>query len=173
MRITDKILWDIYNAIGEVGDIFYFLTKQPTAANYLMGPKNPVFEKYKKDIGEKRFNRLVHYLRKNNYIKSENLRGNKAIIITKKGLNKVLRASFEAEKKIKRKDRKWIMLIFDIPERYKKSRNLMVSILHNLEYKMFQQSVWVTPFDVSEKTEKLLQFYSLDRFVKIFLIEKL
>lgn len=38
---------------------------------------------------------------------------------------------------------------------------------------MFQQSVWITSYDVSEKTEKLMQLYSLDKYVKIFLIEKI
>jgi len=47
----------------------------------------------------------------------------------------------------------------------------MRSILQNLGYKMFQKSVWITPYDVSEKTEKLLQLHYLDNYVKIFLIE--
>lgn len=173
LRITDQFLWDIYNSFNKAGDVFSFLTKPPTMANYLPGPKNPVFEQYRKEIGKTRFSRLIYYLKKHDYIKSENLKGNKTIILTKRGLDKVLRASFKIEKRVKRKDNKWIMLIFDIPQKYKKSRNVMTSVLHNLGYKMFQQSVWITPYDVSEKTEKLLKFHSLDRFVKIFLIEKL
>ena len=65
------------------------------------------------------------------------------------------------------------MVIFDIPQTHKKARNLLRSVLKNLGYKMFQQSVWVTPYDVSEKTETLLQHYSLDKYVKIFLTEDL
>ena len=65
------------------------------------------------------------------------------------------------------------MLIFDMPARNRKARNLLRSILQNLGYKMFQQSVWITPYDVSEKTESYLQMYSLDRYVKIFLIEEI
>jgi len=65
------------------------------------------------------------------------------------------------------------MVIFDIPQKLNKSRNFLRSILKNLGYKMFQQSVWITPYDVSEKTEKLLQEYSIDQYVKIFIIEEL
>ena len=65
------------------------------------------------------------------------------------------------------------MLIFDMPSKNRKKRDLMRSILINLGYKMFQQSVWITPYDVSEKTEKLLQLYSLDNYVKILLIEEI
>ena len=99
-----------------------------------------------------------------------NVRG---VVLTKEGLGKILKASFKIEKKNKRKDGKWVMLIFDIPQKYKKSRELLRGVLHNLGYKLLQQSVWVTPYDVSEKTEKLLQFYSLDNFVKLFLIEEM
>ena len=77
------------------------------------------------------------------------------------------------EGKNKRKDGKWIMLTFDIPEKHTKARSLLRSVLYNLGYKMFQQSIWITPYDVSEKTEKLLQLYSLDQYVRIFLIEEL
>src|SRR3989344_2746508 len=73
----------------------------------------------------------------------------------------------------KRKDNKWIMVIFDIPQKQWKARNLLKSILHNLKYRKFQQSVWVTPYDVFEKTEQLLQYYSLEKYVRIFLIEEL
>ena len=93
--------------------------------------------------------------------------------LTKEGLNKALKASFIMEDKKKRSDGKWTMLIFDVPEEYKKSRDLLRSILHNLGYKIFQKSVWITPYDVSGKTEKLLQMYNLDEFVKIFLIEEM
>ena len=95
------------------------------------------------------------------------------MIITKLGISKALRASFKLGKAKKRKDGKWAMLIFDIPQKHRKSRDLLRSILLNLGYELFQQSVWVTPYDVSEKTEKLLQTHSLDRYVKIFLIEEL
>jgi len=34
------------------------------------------------------------------------------------------------------------------------------------------ESVWISPFDVSEKVERAVQTYSLDEFVKVFLIEE-
>lgn len=173
LSITDKFLWDIYSATSKVGDVLDFITKPPTMANYLSGPRNPVFEKYGKEVGKKAFAKLIYYLKTRNYIRVKNLEGKKAIILTKEGVGRVLKASFVVEGRNKRKDKKWIMLIFDVPEKYRKSRDLLRSILHNLGYKMFQKSVWITPYDVSEKTEKLLQYHSLDNFVKIFLIEEI
>jgi len=173
LPITDQFLWDVYSIMNKAGDVFKEVTKPPTMANWLPGTKNPVFKKYRDDKNKANFTKLIYYLKRNNYIKVKSLEGKKAIILTREGLSKVLRASFVMEKKRKRKDGKWIMLIFDMPSKNKKARNLMRSILYNLGYKILQQSVWVTPYNVSEKTESLLQFYNLDKYVKIFLIEQI
>ncbi len=171
--VTDEFLWDMYKFLEKAGDVFNFATKLPAMANYLPGPKNPIFRKYQKDRNKRKFTNLVYYLKRKGYIRIKNLKNKQAIMLTKEGMGKALKASFKIEGKVKRKDGRWIMLIFDMPEKYRKSRDLLRGVLHNLGYKMFQQSVWITPYDVSEKTEKLMQFYSLDGYVKIFLIENL
>lgn len=173
LRVTDQFLWNVYNIVSKAKSTLNSAYKPITMANYLPGPKDPSFEKYKKYKNAKEFAKLIYYLKRNNYIKVESLRGKKAIILTKEGLGKALKASFTVEKNKKRKDGKWIMLIFDMPAKNKKARNLLREILFNLGYKMFQHSVWITPYDVSEKTESLLQFYNLDKYIKIFLIEEI
>ncbi len=176
--LTDQFLWDVYNFLEKVGDATNsVMLRHRTVYDILPFPRsdNPVFEKYKKIKKRKQFTNLIYWLKKNNYIKVKNLQGKQAILITKKGINKAIAARFKLEKtKLqKRKDGKWIMIIFDIPQKHNKSRNLLRNILKNLGYKMFQQSVWITPYDVSEKTEELLQYYSLDNYIRTFLIEKI
>jgi len=174
LPITDKFLWDLYGLLEKTGNIIDFaLSNKYRQASILVDGLNPVIDKYQKEMGKREFSKLIYYLKRKNYIKSQNLRGKKAIILTKEGLGKTLKASFKTEHKTKRRDGKWIMLTFDIPIQHKKARALLRSILNNLEYKMFQQSIWVSPFDISSKTERLLQAYSLDGYVKIFLIEEL
>ena len=172
ISITDKFLWEIYNVMHEAGEILDF-TLNPRAVKFMPGPNNPIFKKYRKEKGAKEFSKLIYYLKTRNYIKVKNLESKKGIMLTKEGINKALKASFIIEGKQKRKDGRWIMVIFDIPEKWRKSRNLLRSILRNLGYKLFQQSVWITPYDVSEKTDRAMQMYNLDEFVKIFLIEEL
>lgn len=136
---------------------------------------SPTYQRYYKKLHRQKFAQLIYRLKKNNYIKVQSLQGNRAFILTKRGLSKVLLAQFKLDKDKgeKRKDGKWIMVIFDVPEKWKKSRELLRSILWKLGYKMFQQSVWITPYDVSEKTEVLLQEYSLEKFTRLFLIEEI
>ncbi|MCX6718622.1 MAG: CRISPR-associated endonuclease Cas2 [Candidatus Staskawiczbacteria bacterium] len=171
LPITDQFLWDIYNIASKAGNAFDF--KSINMANYLPGVQNPVFKKYRSDRDKAKFAKLIYYLKTNNYIQVKDLQGKKAIILTKEGFSKALKASFAMEGKKKRKDGKWTMLIFDMPSKNRQRRTLMRSILQNLGYKMFQQSVWITPYDVSDKTESYLQIYSLDKYVKIFLIEEI
>ncbi|TSC94066.1 MAG: Uncharacterized protein CEN87_662 [Parcubacteria group bacterium Licking1014_1] len=174
LNITDKFLWDVYSFFEELGDtVGPIFRPYPTMGNSLPGIKNPVFKKYRKQRGRKKFAKLIYYLKKRGYIKIENLKKGQAIILTEQGICKALKASFAIEGGKMRRDGKWIMIIFDIPAKNRKARNLLRSVLLNLKYKMLQQSVWITPYDVSEKTEKLLQIYLLDSYVKIFLIEKI
>ncbi len=169
--VTDEFLLDILMAAGKVVD--YVAGNKYQQIHMIFGTQNPVFQKYRQDKNKRKFNRFIYYLKRKNYIKVAHLEGRKAIILTKEGLSKALVAKWIFEEKRKRKDGKWIMIVFDIPKSHSKARDLLRSILKNLGYVLFQYSVWVTPYDVSERTEHLLQMYALDRYVKIFLIEEL
>lgn len=171
--ITDKFLWDVYKFLSVTGDVVNFSTQPITMRNFLPGPKNPIYKKYRKEKSERQFSNFIYYLKRKGYIKIKNLEGKEALILTKNGIEKALKASFKLGEAQKRRDGKWLMLIFDIPKDCRKKRDLLRSILQNLGYKLFQQSVWITPYDVSEKTEDLLQRHFLDEYVKIFLIEEL
>ena len=175
ISITDKFLWDVYKYLEKIGEVVGNIPKKRQDFYNLGGIKNPIFEKYRRDVNRRQFADFIRWLKSSNYIKVEQLKGKQAVMLTKKGIDRAIKAKFKIENYSfeKRKDGKWIMIIFDIPQKRNKSRNLLRSILKNLGYEMFQQSVWITPYDISEKTEELLQFYSLDEFVRIFLIEDL
>jgi len=38
---------------------------------------------------------------------------------------------------------------------------------------MFQQSVWICPYDVYKETEEIVRKFSLDPYVRFFLIEEI
>ncbi len=173
VNITDKFLWDVYSLLSDAEDILEPCLRYPTMANYLPDSHSHLFRKYKKEKGAKRFSRLIYYLKTKGYIRIENLKGKPAMMLTKEGIDKALMASFKFGKHKKRSDGKWTMIIFDVPQKHKKSRDLLRSILLNGGFKMFQQSVWISPYDNIEKVERLMGTHNLDRFVKTFLIEKI
>ena len=173
ISVTDEFLWNLYNCLEKGGEVvdFMFFTSYIEKAGIMSGGQNPLFKKLQHQKSRRKFAQLIYKAKIRGYIKIKNLKGKKAMMLTREGIGKALRANFAMEDKKKRPDGKWLMIMFDIPQSHKKARELMRSVLGNLGYKMLQQSVWVCAYDIQEKTEKLLQFYSLEEYVKIFLIE--
>jgi len=171
LPITDKFLWEFYNFLEKIGDINGLLSPRPWREVWC--PELHKFRyEYEKGRLRKRFSQFIYYLKKNGYIKIKSLENKQGIILTKKGAEKVLKTKLRLREKRPRKDGKWQMVIFDIPERKRDLRDLFRETLHILGYKMFQQSVWVCPYNVLKETEVIVQKYSLDRYVKLFLIEE-
>ncbi len=96
-----------------------------------------------------------------------------AIILTPKGAERIL----EIEKKIsgltKRKDGKWQMVIFDIPEDIRQRRDYFRAGLKRLKYQKLQQSIWICPYDVLKDTQELVRYFKLGPFVRLLLIEEI
>ncbi len=176
LPITDQFLWDALNALSSIEDMGRLVIHPVRSMRDIgMSADDPIYQKYRKILKPREFSKLIYWLKKNNYIKVKNLEGKKAVVLTKEGMGKAMKAGFKTRGANiqKRKDGKWIMIIFDIPKRDERKRNILRSVLQNFGYKMLQKSVWVSPYDVYEKTEQMLQHYSLDQYVKIFLIEEL
>ncbi len=174
ISLTDELLWEIYGLFEKTGQLRDFLVApRHRKLGVWLGLDNPLFRKYKNQKNRRAFANLVYYLKRKKYITAKNVNGVKAYMITKEGISKALQTSFILENNKLRKDKKWIMLMFDIPQSHRSDRNLLKSIIKNLKYKLLQQSVWITPHDVSEKTEQLLQLHDLDKYVKIFIVDKI
>lgn len=172
LPITDKFLFDLYNfteGADEIFDLFGPLTMKEVCYSDLYRLK----KKYARERTKKQFSRLVYYLKRKGYIKIKNLEQKKGIMLTRKGAEKVLKIRLKSTERKLRKDGKWQMIIFDIPEEKRHLRDLLRENLYILEYKMLQQSVWVCPYDVLKETEGILRRYNLDQYVKLFLIEEI
>jgi len=76
------------------------------------------------------------------------------------------------DKKI-RSDKKWQMVLFDIPENKKRQRDFFRRGLGYLGYKKLQRSIWVCPYDVLEETKNLIKRYKLEAYVEILLVNKI
>ena len=174
LSITDEFLWSLYNLLEKIDDLsvlifppLYFFKEARYHDLYNLK------RKYQKKQSRKYFGQFIYYLKKQGYIKIKNLEQKKGVMLTKKGLEKVLKIRIKMVKKRKRKDRKWQMIIFDIPEKKRKLRKLFREYLKTLGYKLLQKSVWVCPYDVYKETEEIVRRYSLDPYIRFFLIEEI
>lgn len=118
------------------------------------------------------FANFVWHLKKNGYIKAKGLEPREGIILTQKGMERVLKTALKKVKKKKRRDGNWLMLIFDIPEKKRKLRDLLRENLQILGFKLLQKSIWVCPYDILEQVQGIIQKYNLEKYVKIFLIKE-
>ena len=65
-------------------------------------------------------------------------------------------------KKQKKWDKKWRVLIFDIPEEVRIKREALRGKLKELGFYMLQKSVWVYPYPCQDELELLKNFFGLD-----------
>ncbi|MCX6811598.1 MAG: hypothetical protein NT039_02820 [Candidatus Berkelbacteria bacterium] len=63
--------------------------------------------------------------------------------------------------------RRWTMVLFDIPERNKKIRDILRYKLQKMGFGMMQGSVWVKPTDVTNEVRKFIRVKNLQWQVKV------
>lgn len=173
LPLTDKFLLDLYNFIEKIDKTLDLFVPPRTMKEALYPEFYKLKRNYERKKERERFAQLIYYLKKKGYIKIKKLEQKQAVILTKKGADKVLKIRLKNREKKKRADGKWQMVTFDIPEEKRICRDLLRENLQILGYKMLQRSIWVCPYDVLRETEGIIRKYLLDPYVKLFLIEEI
>ncbi|MDP4001208.1 MAG: hypothetical protein Q8P83_03130 [bacterium] len=103
-------------------------------------------------------------------------KGEKTIIrLTKKGKSRVLKYNFEKIKieTQKRWDKKWRIIIFDIPELHKSARIAFMRKLREIGFSMFQKSVWIIPYPCEDEIDFIKEIYGITQHVNLIIAEKI
>ena len=171
LPITDEFLWKLYNFVEDLDKAYdFFAIRTPPEIVY--PEMHRLKREYQRSQARTNFSQFIQNLQNRGYIQVKALKGTRGVILTLKGAERVLRAKLKSTKKKRRKDNKWIMVIFDIPEKQRRTRELFRSALINLGYQKLQQSVWVCPYDVHKETEEAIRAYRSIPYVKLFIIEE-
>ncbi|MEK9147418.1 MAG: CRISPR-associated endonuclease Cas2 [Patescibacteria group bacterium] len=170
--ITDKFLWGIYDVISGVVDISDTFSIKSINDIAAPGMKNE-YLKYRKKMDRIKFSKFISYLKSRGYIQTPEIKGIKSIMITEKGMDKILLIKDKYIKLKKRKDKKWQMVLFDIPETERNKRNIFRLELKKLGYRNLQKSVWVSPYDVLEKTQSLIKSLSIVGNTRLLIVEEI
>lgn len=121
------------------------------------------------NINKQSLQRSINALYKEKLISEKyNKDGTVTLILTKEGKKFALTYDIEnmkIEKPLKW-DRKWRIVIFDIPEHLKKTRDIFRIQLRSLGFYELQKSVFVYPYKCSNEIEYLTEFYKIKRFVR-------
>jgi len=110
-------------------------------------------------------NRLIKY----NFLIRKNKSGREILIFTPKGLIRLQRLNWKNKKKIKLKKRESCLVIFDIPEKMSRVRDLFRRCLYELGFIMFQKSVFISKHDVFNEVKELIQNCGLEEYVKVLI----
>lgn len=127
-------------------------------------------------INRQNLKRAIKKLYESKLIKEkENQDGTITLILTDKGKQKALTYNMDEMeiKKPKQWDKKWRIVLFDIPERARKIRDAFRHHLKQLNFYEFQKSVFVYPYDCLDEIEYLIEFYDARRFIRFIVADSL
>lgn len=111
----------------------------------------------------------INRMEKDGYLEEVEERGQKRYRATLKGKAKI----FAYLKKDKKWDGKWRIVVFDIPEKQKKMRNYFRGCLIGLGFRKLQESVWISPYNIADTVEELIDLCKAKEFVHYLLVEEL
>ncbi len=109
-----------------------------------------------------------------------NLKRNKTITVTKKNGTTYISLTTLGKTKLKtilcdhltikgpiKWDKKWRMVIFDVPESKRHARNIFAAKLKQLGFKMIQKSVFIYPHDCLKALRYIIDIYNLQPYVSL------
>jgi DNA-binding transcriptional regulator PaaX len=70
-------------------------------------------------------------------------------------------------------DKKWRMVMFDIPEERRLARNIFKAKLDELGFAQVQKSSYVHPYPCHNEIDFMRSLYGLDQYVRLAIIDKL
>lgn len=101
--------------------------------------------------------------------------GKQIICLTVQGKRKILRYSIDklSIESPKHWDRKWRLVLYDVPKNDKSLGDAIRRTLHNLGFYPIQESVYVYPYSCFTQIEFLRQYYGLGSNVQYMVVEKI
>lgn len=166
-NIPTKDLLRMAAAVGTIGLIFLCPPAGAAIGKLILDDQK--YQRWK-------LRQTLKQLQKQKYISvSEKEDGSVTVTITKEGMKRALTYQLDtmALNMPKKWDKKWRVIIFDIPDRYRRTRDVFRKRLEQLELKQLQKSVWVSPYPCFDEVEFLRELYGIAVTVQYLLVEKI
>lgn len=129
-----------------------------------------------KEIDRKKLFRLISEFRHDRLIKCEdNPDGTTTIVLTEDGHKKALRYNIDdiKIKTPKRWDKKWRLVVFDVPEKKKHAREVLRSKLKELGFHQLQKSCFIHPYECENEINFITELFELRPYITLVKIEKI
>lgn len=125
---------------------------------------------------KKEFKNALNNLKRQKFIKIINEKsGNFKIKLTNKGKKRVYKISLEkvAIRRPKKWDKKWRIVIFDVPTEYNSAREALRKKMKEFGFKQLQKSVWIHPFECEDEILFVAEVFGVEKYVEIITAEKM
>jgi len=129
-------------------------------------------KEWEKTLDTQNVSRALYALRKRKQIKIE-VRGNKTVIrLTERGRKRKLEYEYENIKVPEPEawDKKWRLLMFDIPDEAKLIRDNFRLKLKNIGFMPFQKSVWIYPYPCEDEIDFVTEYLRIGRYLTLLTV---
>ncbi|MFH0803829.1 MAG: hypothetical protein V1877_01795 [Candidatus Tagabacteria bacterium] len=137
-----------------------------------------IFGRYKKSrrYSDKQLRNAFYTLKRRNFIEVLKEKDEKIIVrLTKKGKQYVREFSIDNLSILKPKkwDKKWRIVIFDIPNKFNMARLALRNKIKELGFYKLQKSVWIYPYPCEDEILFIANFFNVESFIEILTVESL
>jgi DNA-binding transcriptional regulator PaaX len=165
-EIAKKILLAVA-AAGAVGGLAIALAVAPGLGFIL----KPLADWYRSQdrYGKYRIRKTFKQLRRERLIEFTEKDGETRIVLTESGKIRVLKYQIEDLKipKMKKWDKKWRFVFFDVPQKFSKARDALRRKLKDLGFYQIQKSVWIYPYDCRNEIDFLTEYFRVSGYVRV------
>lgn len=149
---TEMLLWALEKAI-DTGIFLYDFTYN--THHYAYGQPN---------LNRYQLYHIVRRLKDKGWVETIKNEGRVLVKLTDKGKNHV---AIEKALKIDKWDGKFRVVIFDIPEKNRKVRDVLRRRLKEWGFKYLQKSLWVSKKDIAEPMREFIKELGMEKWVNI------
>ena len=155
---------DVIKVLGFAGAVSVALVAPNTAG---------LIDIYMKKIDRKNARRTLSYLKYRKLIEVKMKNDEHHYRLTARGRGRYQKIILDELriKAPKRWDKKWRLVMFDIPANRNSQRSALITHLRRMDFCLLQNSAWLHPFDCEKEIGVLLQNLKLERYVSLLVIE--
>jgi DNA-binding transcriptional regulator PaaX len=159
--LAKKILVGLGTGVG----IALVLSSPYGSRKLIRNIKSELFRK--KGINEEYLKNQLYYLRRKKLISFKEKGSETIIELSEHGKKYILKYKYD-DIKINKPlfwDRKWRIVVFDIPEKRRSARDAMRIKLKELGLIKFNDSVWIYPYECREEIYFVTEFWKIGQYV--------
>lgn len=114
-----------------------------------------------KELHDEQWKNSFYYLKREGLIETKYIGKQLYVSLTEEGKRIAKKCKFDdlKIKKPRKWDKKWRILIFDIPSKQKQKREALRGKIKELGLYQLQKSVWIHPYDFSEAVDEMKKFF--------------